>query len=223
MAHNKTAPFRWGVLFTGIFIGIVTGLVMALTAAWKLGGNAVIEIFASKDKPVSSQRIPDNAPTAKTGRGKASDKPNDKPSFDFYKVLPEGSNTTAGSNASAENEKTSSPPTKPAEPRTTAIASVTENTSAPPAPATTPTLTVSTKPKDIYWLQVGSFSRQEDADNRKAELALYGWEATIQKGESPGRGVFYRVRVGPYDNAEQTGRIKSELTQRKFDVAVVRQ
>ncbi|MDR0251128.1 MAG: SPOR domain-containing protein [Burkholderiales bacterium] len=222
MAHKKTAPFRWGILFTGIFLGIVTGLVMALTAAWKLGGNAVVEVFASKDKPASSQRIPNSVPAAKTGSGKANDRPSDKPSFDFYKVLPEGSNAIAG------NDKTTAPPEAPLGQRTTAIASVTENTSARPVPATasmTPpaTAAISTKPKEIYWLQVGSFSRQEDADNRKAELALYGWEAAIQRGEAPGRGVFYRVRVGPYDSAEQTGRMKAELTQRKFDVAVVRQ
>ncbi|MDR2173990.1 MAG: SPOR domain-containing protein [Burkholderiales bacterium] len=219
MAQSKKTPFRWGILFTGIFLGIVTGLVMALTAAWKLGGNAVVELFASKDKPIVNQRISDSASAAKTGNGKANDKPGDKPSFDFYKVLPEGSNATAG------NDKAT--PARPPEQRTTAIASATENTSARPisaATSTSPPMTAtSTKPKEIYWLQVGSFSRQEDADNRKAELALYGWEASIQKGEAPGRGVFYRVRVGPYDSAEQTGRMKTELTQRKFDVAVVRQ
>ncbi|MDR2243792.1 MAG: SPOR domain-containing protein [Burkholderiales bacterium] len=221
MAHKKTASFRWGVLFTGIFLGIITGLVMALTAAWKLGGNAVVEVFSSKDKPVASQRIPDSTSTARTGANRPSDRPNDKPtdkpSFDFYKVLPEGSNATAG------NDKTIAPTTRPVEQRTTAAASIPENTSARPVPVTASTPTLSTKPKEIYWLQVGSFSRPEDADNRKAELALYGWEATIQRGEAPGRGIFYRVRVGPYDSAEQTGRMKAELTQRKFDVAVVRQ
>jgi cell division protein FtsN len=209
MAQSKKSPFRWGILFTGIFLGIVAGLVMALTAAWKLGGNAVVEVFAAKDKPAVSQRAPGGAPKTKTD--------GEKPSFDFYKVLPEGSNAAAG------NDKPAAPP----EQRTTAIASVTENTSARPVPTAAstspPTAATSTKPKEIFWLQVGSFSRQEDADNRKAELALYGWEASIQKGEAPGRGIFYRVRVGPYDSAEQTGRMKAELTQRKFDVAVVRQ
>ncbi|MDR2709842.1 MAG: SPOR domain-containing protein, partial [Burkholderiales bacterium] len=111
-----------------------------------------------------------------------------------------------------------------------AVASIPESANArPPSSATTATTnataptSATAKPKEIYWLQVGSFSRQEEADARKAELAMLGWEATIQKGESPGRGTFYRVRVGPYDNAEQTGRMRAELAQRKFDVAVVRQ
>ncbi|MCL2309939.1 MAG: SPOR domain-containing protein [Proteobacteria bacterium] len=218
MTQSKKAPFRWGVLFTGIFIGIIAGLAMALAAAWKLGGNAVVEVFAPKDKTVANQRAPDGTSTTKPG--------NEKPSFDFYKVLPEGSNATASSNAPTGSEKNTAPATKSSEPRTTAVASIPENASKPASSATstpTPATTTSTKPKETYWLQVGSFSRQEEADNRKAELALYGWEATIQKGESPGRGFFYRVRVGPYDSAEQTGRMKAELTQRKFDAAVVRQ
>ncbi len=217
MAQSKTPSFRWGVLFTGIFVGVVIGLALALTAAWKLGGNTVIEVFASKDKPAASQRIPDATPATKPATV-------EKPNFDFYKVLPEGGDATA------KNDKAIAPPptAKPAEPRTTAVASIPETTATRPVSATTPVpatpaTATSTKPKEIYWLQVGSFSRQEDAENRKAELALFGWEATIQKGEAPGRGIFYRVRVGPYDNAEQTGRIKAELTQRKFDVAVVRQ
>ena len=205
MAHHKTTSSRWGILLIGIFVGIVLGLVMALTAAWKLGGNAVVEVFSSKNKPAATQRPSENAPTAKTD--------GEKPSFDFYKVLPEGGNTAAGND-------------KPAEQRPTHVASIPETPSTRTTPATTsppPTPVVSTKSRETYWLQVGSFSRQEDADNRKAELALYGWEAAIQKAESPGRGTLYRVRVGPFDNAEQTGRMKAELTQRKFDVAVVRQ
>ncbi|MGH8801022.1 MAG: SPOR domain-containing protein [Casimicrobiaceae bacterium] len=32
----------------------------------------------------------------------------------------------------------------------------------------------------------------------------------------------YRVRLGPYDNADQLARMKSELAGRGFDVAVIR-
>ncbi|MDR2016531.1 MAG: SPOR domain-containing protein, partial [Burkholderiales bacterium] len=168
MAQNKAAPFRWSVLLTGIFVGIVTGLTLALVAAWKLGGNAVVEVFVPKDKPVASQRIPNNASTAKTG--------SEKPNFDFYKVLPEGGDATA------KNDKAMTPPTsaaKPAEQRAAAVASIPEIPATPSVATPTPT-TTSAKPKETYWLQVGSFSRQEDAENRKAELALFGWEAAIQ-------------------------------------------
>jgi cell division protein FtsN len=216
MAQNKTSSSRWGMLFVGIFIGIIAGLALALTTAWKLGGNAVLEVFTTKDKPASTQRVPDNASTVKNG--------GEKMNLEFYKVLPEGGDATTKTDR-AMTPPTS--PTKPAEQHATAVVSTPEAPSAQSTssttPAATPTTTAFAKPKEIYWLQVGSFSRPEEAENRKVELALHGWEATIQKAESPGRGVFYRVRIGPYDNAEQTGRMKAELTQRKFDVAVVRQ
>ncbi|MCL2871460.1 MAG: SPOR domain-containing protein [Betaproteobacteria bacterium] len=216
MAQSKKSSFGWGTLFVGLFVGVIVGLALALAAAWKLGGNAVVEVF-SKDKTTASQRAD----------GSSTTKPGEKPNFDFYKVLPEGSEGTAKNDktiASPANAPTSAPTAKPA----TAVASIPETPSARPGTTTLPPTTPATppgvnKPKDIYWLQVGSFARQEEADARKAELAMYGWEASVQKGEAPGRGAFYRVRVGPYDSAEKTGRAKAELTQRKFDVAIVRQ
>lgn len=53
-----------------------------------------------------------------------------------------------------------------------------------------------------YVLQVGSYTRYGDADQMKAQLALSGIVAHIQKVSIEGRGVFYRVRVGPFENLE---------------------
>jgi len=221
MAQNKKSSFGWGTLFVGLFVGVIVGLALALAAAWKLGGNAVVEVF-SKDKAAASQRAD----------GSSTTKPGDKPNFDFYKVLPEGSEGTAKNDKTIASPPTNTLTTAPtAKPPTTAVASIPDTPSARPGavtpqqpPPTTPaTPPGANKPKEVYWLQVGSFAQQDQADARKAELAMYGWEATVQKGEAPGRGAFYRVRVGPFDSAEKTGRVKSELTQRKFDVAIVRQ
>ena len=78
------------------------------------------------------------------------------------------------------------------------------------------------KPADRFWLQAGSFSAEPDAENLKGALALAGWEATVQEGALPDKGVRYRVRLGPYDNTDELGRMKSELAKRGFDVAVIR-
>jgi cell division protein FtsN len=56
----------------------------------------------------------------------------------------------------------------------------------------------------------------------KARLALGGWEAQVQRGELPDKGVRYRVRLGPYDNTDELNRVKGELARRGFDVAVIR-
>ncbi len=53
-----------------------------------------------------------------------------------------------------------------------------------------------------YMLQAGAFNRIEDADRLKARLALAGLESAIQKVTIEGRGDFFRVRLGPYDGAE---------------------
>jgi len=75
---------------------------------------------------------------------------------------------------------------------------------------------------DRFWLQAGSFSSVPDAENLRARLALSGWEATVPEGGLPGKSVRYRVRLGPYDNPDELGRMKSELAKRGFDVAVIR-
>ena len=68
----------------------------------------------------------------------------------------------------------------------------------------------------------GRSRTEADADNLKARLALAGWEAQVQKGDVPDKGVRYRVRLGPYDNTDELNRIKGELARRGFDVAVIR-
>ncbi len=202
MAKSRQA-FRWGILISGLFLGIVIGLIMAIIVAWRLGGDSVMEVIEGKSKTI----------TAQSGRAKASDE-KEKNSFDFYTVLPEGTP------AQPQNTTTLPPKTSVAPPRagTAAIVSLPETLQT--KPSATNNMPAA---KEIYWLQVGSFSRIEDAESRRAELALSGWEATIQKGEAPGRGVIYRVRLGPYDNPEHTGRMRAELSRRNFEVAVVKQ
>lgn len=53
-------------------------------------------------------------------------------------------------------------------------------------------------PSARYVLQAGSFARFEDADRLKAQLALNGLFAQIQKVSIEGRGEYHRVRLGPY-------------------------
>jgi cell division protein FtsN len=49
-----------------------------------------------------------------------------------------------------------------------------------------------------YFVQAGSFQNADDAEKLKAKLALTGMEASVQKADVPGKGVWYRVRLGPY-------------------------
>ncbi len=78
------------------------------------------------------------------------------------------------------------------------------------------------KAGERYWLQAGSFAMESDAENLKAQLALAGWEAAVQQGTLPDKGVRYRVRLGPYDNTDELNRIKTDLGRKGFDVAVIK-
>lgn len=53
-----------------------------------------------------------------------------------------------------------------------------------------------------YVLQAGSFNNFQDADQLKAKLAMNGLVAQIQKIIIEGKGEYYRVRLGPYENLE---------------------
>ena len=64
-----------------------------------------------------------------------------------------------------------------------------------------------------YVLQVGSFNQYADADRVKATLALNGLEAFVQKVTVEGRGDFYRVRLGPFDQLETMQEIGESLTK----------
>jgi len=72
------------------------------------------------------------------------------------------------------------------------------------------------------FLQVGAFQKEEDADNLKAKLALLGIEARIQTTEIPGKGLWHRVRVGPFGTMPELDRMRDTLKQNGIDSAVVK-
>jgi cell division septation protein DedD len=49
-----------------------------------------------------------------------------------------------------------------------------------------------------YLVQAGSFQNVDDAEKLKARLALGGFEASIVSVNIPEKGLWHRVRLGPY-------------------------
>ncbi len=80
-----------------------------------------------------------------------------------------------------------------------------------------------TAPTPRYYLQAGAFQNPNDADNLKAQLALLGVEAVIQTGEVAGKGVFHRVRVGPFDGMDEVNRTRSLLAQNNIPATLVKE
>ena len=73
----------------------------------------------------------------------------------------------------------------------------------------------------VYVLQAGSFSEYNDADRRRAELALHGIESKIQRVTIDDK-TYHRVRIGPVDDLDELNVLRSRLRQAKIDVLRIR-
>lgn len=73
----------------------------------------------------------------------------------------------------------------------------------------------------VYVLQAGSFSTHEDADRRRAELALQGIESHIQRVKLNDRN-YHRVYIGPTDDLDELNMLRSRLRAAQIDVFRIR-
>lgn len=76
--------------------------------------------------------------------------------------------------------------------------------------------------KSQYYLQAGAFQNEGEADNLKAKLALIGVEASIQTVTVPDKGIWHRVRVGPYNSVDDLNRMRATLTQNGVNASLVK-
>ena len=77
-------------------------------------------------------------------------------------------------------------------------------------------------PKDVYFIQAGSFQNPADADNQKARLAILGFESSVEPANLPDKGTWYRVRMGPYTKVEEINRVRAMLAQNGIDASLVK-
>ncbi len=73
----------------------------------------------------------------------------------------------------------------------------------------------------VYLLQAGSFSTHNDADRRRAELALHGIESRVQRARVNDRD-YYRVYVGPIEDLDELNVTRSRLRAARIDVMRIR-
>lgn len=205
MAKNsstRSAPPRKGSsLLVGIMVGMVFGLSIAAGVAWYVLKTP--NPFAGKEPREAVRLAPDvvklgSAPAAKTAPAPASEVAaasgvgEGKPRFEFYKVLTDKQDTTAPVQKGSD---------KPAA------------TESRPAPAQAVQSAEKAVAKETYFLQAGAFSNADDADKLKAKLAMLGMEASIQTVTIPDRGVWHRVRLGPYKGTDEMNKTLAELKQ----------
>jgi len=73
-----------------------------------------------------------------------------------------------------------------------------------------------------YFLQVGAFHTEEEADNLKAKLALQGFEAVVQTATILDKGIWHRVRVGPLNDLDQINKTKGDLISNGFSADLIK-
>lgn len=196
-------------VFAAIMLGIVLGLMIA-------GGIALLIIkktpvtLAPKEVRETPKPAPESektpAPAAKPA-AKPAPHGEDKARFEFYKELTDKPDGSGKKPAAA----------KPAPPVVKQPPVVQH--SAPVAPV---------KPADnaaakaTYFLQAGSFPNADDAEKVKAKLAFMGMEANVQPATIPDKGVWYRVRLGPYHGADEMNAAMNTLKQNGINAAPIR-
>ena len=92
---------------------------------------------------------------------------------------------------------------------------------ADPQPRETPKKSTASA-KEAFFLQAGSFQNAPDAAGLKARLALMGVEASVQATALPDKGVWHRVRIGPYTSVEELARTRDTLKQNGVETTLIR-
>lgn len=162
-------------VFAGILLGIVMGLAIAGGIAWFVLKKNPVPTPIKETTQAAKPAIPPEKPVIgkPAAAGTASGAGEGKARFEFYKELTDKPDNSAP-------RKTE---------RQVAIVS---------KPAAT------VKPADgVYFLQEGAYTTADDAEKIKAKLALLGMEANVQPANIPDKGMWYRVRLGPYKNSTE--------------------
>ncbi len=185
--REKLKSANVGNTLIGIFIGLFLGLVIASAIAVYMMKSPLPFVGRSKagDRASASEQAPRQRADAKSAAAPVSDPRADKPTLDFYKILP-GQDSGPGAQSRERPE-------------------VVEQVAA--VPKSQETL------RETYVIQAGSFQNPADADNVKAKLALLGLQASIEPAALPDKGTWYRVRLGPYHNTSEINSVRQQLTQ----------
>ena len=195
---NKPAAARGNPLLTGILIGMVIGVGMAAGMAWYLmkSPSPFMQKELPPPKPQADIPKPRTSAAEASQSAAASGVAEGKPRFEFYKVLTDKQDAAVAPAKPAE--KQAKPP---------AMDNKTDNKAA-----------VTQGP---YFLQAASYSSVDDAEKLKAKLAMLGVEAYIQTATIPDKGVWHRVRMGPYRDADEMNNARTLLKQNGIDATHV--
>ncbi|MCR4468453.1 SPOR domain-containing protein [Burkholderia sp. SCN-KJ] len=96
-----------------------------------------------------------------------------------------------------------------------------------PKPAPSATSAAAAKPPTAsdantgYFLQVGAYKTEGDAEQQRARLGFQGFESKVSKRDVSGV-TYFRVRVGPFSKFEDMNSARQRLSDAGVDTAVIR-
>lgn len=174
-------------------VGLFVGLVLGVIIA-----ASVVWYLNRSHSPFQNRETTNSEAPHPNGAAGSPDslpaRPGEKERFDFYKILPGGQDATPSPAPAAKD-----------------AASV-------PAPAAEAPAASS----DRYYLQAGAFQKKDEAENMKAQLALIGIEASVTEVTLQDKGKMYRVRSGPYKQAEEMNRVRTQMSQGGIQATLVK-
>lgn len=190
---NRPTASRKGVnpFWTGIFVGLVVGVGMAAGLTWYLMKSP--SPFLKKEQVTATPPVEIAKPAAPA------------------ETVPATKSPTAASGES--NGKPRFEFYKVLTDKQDAtVATPTKHADKPKPADSKPALAY-----EPHLLQAGSFPKADDAEKLKAKLALLGVEASVQSAAIPDKGVWYRVRLGPYKSEGELNSARSFLKQNGVD------
>lgn len=229
-----------GSAFLGGFVGYALGLMSAI-GIWLylnyvpspfLANKEIANIARNNERiSVSEQSETQENPT----QGEKLNTPAEKSRFDFYKILPGIYESENNSTNMLIDNRPAQPPINtpknnepsedirlpaPIQPsvKLTETKQYSNFTSSPNLPTENTLNSTAPQAKDNkldakYFLQAGSFKKNDDAENLKARLALLGVLASIQSIDLADKGIWYRVRVGPFARKEDIDETVASLKE----------
>jgi cell division protein FtsN len=166
--------------------------------------------------PQAAQPTPPNTAPGQSNNQTQSSGVLDEPQI--VEVPPTGTPASAPKSASSTIAK--KPEAAPGTTGSATVATPPKAGSAPPATAkTTPPA-----PGDVntgYFLQVGAYKTQADAEQQRARLGFQGFESKVTQRDAGGV-TYYRVRIGPFAKFEDMNTARQRLSDAGVDTAVIR-
>lgn len=222
--------YQAGGTVMGLIIGLIIGLLVAVWVAMTIMKTPLpfVDKLGRHEQPVGDLGDP-NKNLAGSGRERREKAAEESPPADAAGApgMPEPAMKKTPVAIEADPLNSGAPPAVIERSRPEKLATETATVSLPaaPLPAVPPPTAEGTAPageqKFTYYLQAGAFREQTDAENTKGRLAMMGLAASIVERRSE-LGTLYRVRIGPFTEAEAMNRARTRLSDNGVDAAVVR-